>query len=387
MAAAEEQTRLQIGHVLFIDIVGYSKLLVNQQSELLRELNEVVSCTNEFREAEAEGKLIRLPTGDGMALVFRTDPEAPAQCALEIARALKEHPRIALRMGIHSGPVNEVVDVNRRQNIAGAGINMAQRVMDCGDAGHILVSKHVAEDLEQHDRWRPFLHDLGSCEVKHGVRIEISNLCSDEVGNPQRPKKLEAVRKHRAHVRWAEVAIGLLVLGAIVAAFMIVSRRPTTSLTAIPEKSIAVLPFVDMSAGTDQEYFSDGISEELLNLLAKIPQLQVTARTSSFAFKGKETGVPEIARTLHVAHVLEGSVRKAGNSVRITAQLIKAGTDTHLWSQTYDRKLDDVFAIQDEIAADVVKQLKVTLLGAAPKARTTDPEAYALYLQAVQLGW
>jgi len=384
--SSEEQTRLQIGHVLFIDIVGYSKLLVNEQSGLLRELNELVSGTREFREAEAEGKLIRLPTGDGMALVFRTDPEAPAQCALEIARALKEHPRIALRMGIHSGPVNEVVDVNQRQNIAGAGINMAQRVMDCGDAGHIFVSKHVAEDLEQHDRWRPLLHDLGSCEVKHGVRIEISNLYSDEVGNPQLPKKLEAVRKHRAHVRWAAVAIGLLVLGAIVAAFMILSRRPTMSLTAIPEKSIAVLPFVDMSAGKDQEYFSDGISEELLNLLAKIPQLQVTARTSSFAFKGKETGIPEIARTLHVAHVLEGSVRKAGNSVRITAQLIKAGTDTHLWSQTYDRKLDDIFAIQDEIAADVVKQLKITLLGAAPKARTTDPEAYALYLQAVQLG-
>jgi len=386
MAAAEEQTRLQIGHVLFIDIVGYSKLLGNQQSELLRELNEVVSGTNEFREAETEGKLIRLPTGDGMALVFRTDPEAAAQCALEIARALKEHPRIALRMGIHSGPVNEVVDVNQRQNIAGAGINTAQRVMDCGDAGHILVSKHVAEDLEQHDRWRPFLHELGTCEVKHGVRIDISNLYSDEVGNPQLPKKLQAVRKHRAHVRWAAVAIGLLVLGAIVAAFMIVSRRPTTSLTAIPEKSIAVLPFVNMSSDKEQEYFSDGISEELLNLLAKIPQLQVTARTSSFAFKGKEIGIPEIARTLHVAHVLEGSVRKAGNSVRITAQLVKAGTDTHLWSQTYDRKLDDIFAIQDEIAAHVVKQLKVTLLGAAPKVRTTDPEAYALYLQAIQLG-
>jgi TolB-like protein/Tfp pilus assembly protein PilF len=155
---------------------------------------------------------------------------------------------------------------------------------------------------------------------------------------------------------------------------------------SIAEHSIAVLPFVNMSSDKEQEYFSDGISEELLNLLAKIPQLQVTARTSSFAFKGKETGIPEIARTLHVAHVLEGSVRKAGNSVRITAQLIKAGTDTHLWSQTYDRKLDDIFAIQDEIAADVVKQLKVTLLGAAPKARTTDPEAYALYLQGIQLG-
>jgi TolB-like protein/cytochrome c-type biogenesis protein CcmH/NrfG len=392
----ETQDRLQIGHVLFIDIVGYSKLLVNEQTGLLRELNEVVSGTHEFREAEAADKLVRLPTGDGMALVFRTDPEAPAQCAVEIARALKEHPRIALRMGIHSGPVNEVIDVNQRQNIAGAGINLAQRVMDCGDAGHILVSKHVAEDLEQHDRWRPLLHDLGSAEVKHEVRIDISNLYSDEVGNPQLPQKFEAQKKHRAHVRWAGVAIGLLALGAFIAAFVIVSRRSLTprqdasaartEAAAISEKSIAVLPFVNMSDDKSNEYFSDGISEELLNLLAKIPQLQVTARTSSFAFKGKGTGIPEIARTLHVAHVLEGSVRKAGNSVRITAQLIKAGSDTHLWSQTYDRKLDDIFAIQDDIATDVVKQLKVTLLGAAPKARTTDPEAYGLYLRAVQLG-
>ena len=249
-----------------------------------------------------------------------------------------------------------------------------------------LVSKHVAEDLAEYERWRPFLHDIGTLEVKHGARVSVTNLCSDEIGNPNLPSKLQAVKRRHAHVRWAAVVIGLLVVGAIVAAFMIVSRRPTTSLTAIPEKSIAVLPFVNMSEDKTNEYFSDGISEELLNLLAKIPQLQVTARTSSFAFKGKEIGIPEIARTLHVAHVLEGSVRKAGNSVRITAQLVKAGTDTHLWSQTYDRKLDDIFAVQDEIAADVVKQLKVTLLGAAPKARTTDPEAYALYLQAVQLG-
>jgi TolB-like protein/Tfp pilus assembly protein PilF len=289
-------------------------------------------------------------------------------------------------MGIHSGPVNEITDLNEQANIAGAGVNIAQRMMDCGDAGHILLSRHVAEDLEQYPRWRSQLHDLGECEVKHGVRVGVTNLYSDEVGNPTLPSKLQAVKKHRSHVRWAQAAIGLLVLGAIVAAFMIVSRRPTTSLTAIPEKSIAVLPFVNMSDDKANEFFSDGISEELLNLLAKIPQLQVTARTSSFSFKGKEVAIPEIARTLHVANVLEGSVRKAGKSVRITAQLIKAGTDTHLWSQTYDRKLDDIFAVQDEIAADVVKQLKVTLLGAAPKARTTDPEAYALYLQAKQLG-
>jgi TolB-like protein/class 3 adenylate cyclase/Flp pilus assembly protein TadD len=385
-AEVKKEIELEIAHVLFLDIVGYSKLSVNEQHARVDALNGIVRLSEQFQKAEAANRILKIPTGDGMALVFYKSPEEPAQCAFEISRALKDNQRLQVRMGIHSGPVSGVVDVNERTNVAGAGINLAQRVMDCGDAGHILVSKHVAEDLAEYERWRPFLHDIGTFEVKHGVRVSVTNLYSDEVGNSQLPKKLEAVRKHRARVRWAAVATGLLVLGAIVASFMIVSRRPTTSLTAIPEKSIAVLPFVNMSEDKANEYFSDGISEELLNLLAKIPQLQVTARTSSFSFKGKEVAIPEIARTLHVANVLEGSVRKAGNSVRITAQLIKAGTDTHLWSQTYDRKLDDIFAIQDEIAADVVKQLKVTLLGAAPKARTTDPEAYALYLQAVQLG-
>jgi TolB-like protein/Flp pilus assembly protein TadD len=385
-AEVKKEIALEIAHVLFLDIVGYSKLSVNEQHARVEELNGIVRLSEQFQKAEAANRILKIPTGDGMALVFYRSPEEPAQCASEISRALKDNQRLQVRMGIHSGPVSGVVDVNERTNVAGAGINLAQRVMDCGDAGHILLSHHVAEDLAEYERWRPFLHDIGTFEVKHGVRVSVTNLYSDEVGNPNLPGKLQAVKKHHAHVRWAEVAIGLLVIGAIVAAFMIVSRRPTTSLTAIPEKSIAVLPFVNMSEDKANEYFSDGISEELLNLLAKIPQLQVTARTSSFSFKGKEVAIPEIARTLHVAHVLEGSVRKAGNSVRITAQLIKAGTDTHLWSQTYDRKLDDIFAIQDEIAADVVKQLKVTLLGAAPKARTTDPEAYALYLQAVQLG-
>src|SRR5436190_6929887 len=233
---SSEDTRLEIGHVLFIDIVGYSKLLVKQQSELLRELNEIVSGTNEFREAESAGKLIRLPTGDGMALVFRTNPEAPARCAMEIAQALKSPPAIQLRMGIHSGPVNEVVDVNQRANIAGAGINMAQRVMDCGDAGHILLSKHVAEDLEQDDRWRPLLHDLGTCEVKHGVRVGVTNLYSDEVGNPQLPKKFQALQKHRSRVRWAEVAIALLVIAAVAAAFLFVLRRPMQPALTVAEK-------------------------------------------------------------------------------------------------------------------------------------------------------
>src|SRR5690349_12062939 len=228
------EVKFEIGHVLFIDIVGYSKLLINQQSEQLETLRKIVRGTEQFGAAEAEGKLLRLPTGDGGALVFRNSPEAAVLCALEISRELKNHPELQVRMGIHSGPVNEITDLNQQANVAGAGINYAQRVMDCGDAGHILLSRHVAEDLETFDRWKPLVHDLGECEVKHGVRVGVTNLCSDEFGNPTLPSKLQAVRKHRSHVRWAQVAIGLLVLGAIVAAFFYVSRRPTTSLTAIP---------------------------------------------------------------------------------------------------------------------------------------------------------
>src|SRR5256886_12428644 len=171
--------KFEIGHVLFIDIVGYSKLLITEQSEQIRTLKEIVRGTEQFRSAQAEGKLLRLPTGDGGALVFRNSPEAPALCALEISKALKDHPELRVRMGIHSGPVNEVVDLNEQANIAGAGINIAQRVMDCGDARHILVSKRVADDLEQYEHWRRLLHELGPCEVKHGVRIDLAHLYSD----------------------------------------------------------------------------------------------------------------------------------------------------------------------------------------------------------------
>jgi len=286
-------------------------------------------------------------------------------------------------MGIHSGPVNEITDLNAQANIAGAGINFAQRVMDCGDAGHILLSQHVADDLVHYPRWQPYLHPLGECEVKHGVRLSMTNLYSEEFGNPKLPSKLQAARTHRVHVRWAEVGAGLLVLALIIGGVFYFSRPPTI---AADNNSIAVLPFVNMSEDKEQGYFSDGISEELLNLLSKIPQLKVAARTSSFSFKGKGVEIPEIARQLHVANVLEGSVRRSGDQLRITAQLIRAAEGYHLWSETYDRKMDDIFKIQDEIAGEVVKELKVKLLGAAPKVRTTDPKAYALFLQARELG-
>src|SRR5437879_174661 len=194
MPPEHSDVKFEIWHVLFIDIVGYSKLLINEQSEQLQKLKEIVRGTEQFRLAEGEGKLLRLPTGDGGALVFRNSPEAPVLCALEIGKALKSHPELRVRMGIHSGPVNEVTDLNEQANIAGAGINIAQRVMDCGDAGHILVSKRVGDDLEQYAQWRSLLHELGECEVKHGLRISLLNLYGDEAGNPELPEKFRQTK-------------------------------------------------------------------------------------------------------------------------------------------------------------------------------------------------
>src|SRR6266550_7031428 len=195
LAEVKEQIRLEVAHVLFIDVVGYSKVSINEQRTVVDELTTIVRDSDQYQKAEAAGRLIKIPTGDGMALVFYTTQEAPAQCAVEISRARKEHPRLELRMGVHSGPVSGVIDVNGHANLAGAGLNIAQRVMDCGDAGHIMLSKRVAEDLAEYEQWRPLLHDLGTCEVKHGVSVAIVNLHADEVGNAKLPRKFETLRK------------------------------------------------------------------------------------------------------------------------------------------------------------------------------------------------
>src|SRR5256884_3875033 len=205
-AEVKKEIQLEIAHVLFLDIVGYSKLSVNEQHARVEELNEIVRLCEQFRKAEAASRLLKIPTGDGMALVFYKSPEEPAQCAVEISRALKDNARLQVRMGIHSGPVSGVVDVNERTNVAGAGINIARRVMDCGDAGHILLSKHVAEDLAEYERWRPFLHDIGAFEVKHGVHVSVTNLYSDEIGNAKLPRRFETVQKRRKRLRWVETA-------------------------------------------------------------------------------------------------------------------------------------------------------------------------------------
>src|SRR2546423_519442 len=230
-AEVKKQIELEIAHVLFIDIVGYSKLSINDQHAAVEELNQIVRASEQFQNAEAAARLIKIPTGDGMALVFYKSPEEPVKCAREISRALKEHRQ--LRMGVHSGPVSGVIDVNGQPNLAGAGLNMAQRVMDCGDAGHILLSKRVADDLGEYEHWRPLLHDLGTCEVKHGVRVSVVNLYGDQAGYAQLPKKFQALKKRGTRVRWTAIAAALLALGAIIAGSVMFSPyRVRSTLTA-----------------------------------------------------------------------------------------------------------------------------------------------------------
>ena len=366
----------------------------------MRELNEIVRGTEQFRRANRDDKLLQLPAGDGMALVFRDSPESPAQCAIEIHRALQTHSRLPIRMGIHSGPVNEVTDVNNRANIAGAGINMAQRVMDCGDVGHILTSKHVAEDLENHPRWQPHLHHLGECEVKHGVRLEIVNLYANEFGNSQLPEKIRRARENerqatrRRRRTYAFIVASLFIAAALIIGSWIFHRRTRPTLfndsAAIPEKSIAVLPFENLSDDKQNAYFADGVQDEILTDLAKIADLKVISRTSVRPYKsGVARNLRQIGKELGVSHLLEGSVQRANGKVRVNAQLMDARSDAHVWAQTYDRDLTDVFAIQSEIAKTIAQQLQAKLSAseqvAIAEPPTSDLFAYDLYVHAKAL--
>ncbi|PYK87741.1 MAG: hypothetical protein DME40_13790, partial [Verrucomicrobia bacterium] len=368
-AEVSKEIELEIAYVLFIDIVGYSKLVTHEQRRLLELLNRIVREAEHFRAAEANGRLITVPTGDGMALVFYNTPEAPVECALEITRAAKENPELKLRMGIHSGPVSGVVDVSGRSNIAGAGINIAQRVMDCGDAGHVLVSKHMAEDLEQYGHWKRHLHDLGECEVKHGARISVVNLYTENLGNPEVPQKFRQARKGTAPVvreksgrgkSWI-IAAGLIVLAALAIGGLLLMRRSAsvgnreTTASAVPEKSIAVLPFENLSEDKANAYFADGIQDEILTRLAKIADLKVISRTSTQHYKSAPDNLPE------------------------------AANDSHIWADTYDRKLTDIFSVESDVAKAIADQLRVKLTGQEERvitAKPTDsPEAYDAYLR------
>jgi TolB-like protein/class 3 adenylate cyclase/Tfp pilus assembly protein PilF len=377
-AEVKKEIELEIAHVLFIDAVGYSKLLIDEERDLIDTLNQLVRGTAEFRSAEAAGKLIKIATGDGMVLVFYNRPEAPVECALQISRALKEHPEFQIRMGVHSGPVSGVIDVNERANVAGAGINVARRVMDCGDAGHILLSQHVADDLEQYGRWRPHLYDLGECEAKHGARVHVFNFYTGELGNPELPEKFRQVARSEAakkstSLKWALI-VGAGVLITAVSLFMLdrfrTMRLKSASAQAdrgalslpIPEKSIGILPFKNLSDEKENAYFADGVQDEILSDLARIADLKVISRTSVMQYRsGVARNLREIGQQLGVAHLVEGSVQRAGNRVRVNAQLLDARTDRQLWAQTYDRDLADVFAIQSEIATAIADQLQAKL--------------------------
>ncbi len=452
MADEQKAKRLEIAHVLFMDIVGYSKLLTDEQSEALQELNQVVRSTEAAREAEAAGALTVLPTGDGMALVFTRSVEEPAECALEISQALRAQPSLPVRMGIHSGPIHHVKDANGRENIAGVGINIAQRVMDCGDAGHILVSKRVADDLAQQRRWQPYIHELGDVEVKHGVVVSLVNLYAETIGNPTPPARLG---KARGGVRALSkgtrrglspaaraifIIVGLFIALTFVLAIVSVifapaimrtlDKRGLTTLpqptatappsladtiksavakqitdelqgelsrkknaavqppptgSAIPEKSIAVLPFENLSDDKSNAYFAEGIQDEILTRLSKIADLKVISRTSTQKYKSAPDNLREIGQQLGVANLLEGSVQKSGNAVHINVQLIKTATDEHVWAESYDRELQNIFGVEGEVAGAIADQLNAKLsgkekreLGARP---TKNPDAYDAYLR------
>ena len=397
MSESNLDLRLEIAHVLFIDIVGYSKLLINEQHEMLQKLNQIVRGTEAFQRAEAAGKLIRFPTGDGMALVFSTTPDAPVQCALQISKALQSHPELEVRMGVHSGPVSGIMDVNDRSNIAGTGINMAQRIMDCGDAGHILLSKRVAEDLEQFRQWRPHLHDLGECEVKHGVRVHVFNLYTDELGNPAIPEKLKEAKQPATRITGVRffrkpAAIAAVLLLAIAAAIGLsllahhASPKSTTAGgTAAPPttgRRIAVLPFKPLVAENRDQVLELGMADSLIAKLSNSREIVVSSLTSVRKYSGLEQDPVAAGRELQVSSVLEGNVQKSGDHIRVTARLIKVADGVSLWAGTFDEKFTDVFAVQDVISQKVADALRLSgeEKNRLTKRYTDNVEAYQLYL-------
>jgi adenylate cyclase len=392
MANAGPEPKFEVGHVLMIGVVGHAGMLVDRQQKILADLNEIVRNTARFRVADVAGKLLQLPTTDGMALAFFKDPEAALDCAMEIARTIKKHRKIRLRMGIHSGTINRRADGKGDANVAGAGIGLARRVMSCGDAGHILLARRVAYELAPIPRWNPHLYELGECEVEPGERISLVNFYTDKVGNPKLPRKMKwalwkAALRTTKPVWLLRGLIALVILG--IAGGIFVYRRefiePPAPPPSPPEKSIAILPFADLSQPRDQEYLCDGLSEEILNVLARAGGMRVIAHTSSFSFKGKDLAATEIAKKLRVASVLEGTVRRDGNLIEITADLINARDGFHIWSDTFERDMQGLFAVQEEIARGIVDTLKIK--PATPPSVRPQPntEAYELYLRGLFL--
>ncbi|CAN5589514.1 adenylate/guanylate cyclase domain-containing protein [soil metagenome] len=394
-----EERQLKIAHVLFIDIVGYSKLLTDQQRELLRLLNEVVRTTEQFRAAELADQLVRLPTGDGMALAFFNSPDAPVRCAMEIDQRLKEYPQLNVRMGIHSGPVDVVHDVNDRTNVAGAGINMAQRVMDCADAGHILLSKRVADDLAQYERWQPHLYDLGVCEVKHGVEIELVNLYDSQAGNPEPPEKFK--RKHEAHAAMvSRAAVGrrrklvLATVAAIAVATAAVAawfwfgsdalQTRSARLAAQSANSVAILPFKPIVAEASDPVLEMGMADSLITQLSGSGDVIVLSLTSVRSYGGLDQDPLDAGRRLGVQSVLEGTVQKLGDRLRVSVRLLRVSDGASLLSEEFRERFTDVFAVQETISQKIAEALALRLKPEGQrrltKRYTDNVAAYQLYL-------
>jgi TolB-like protein/class 3 adenylate cyclase/Tfp pilus assembly protein PilF len=369
-----------LAHVLFMDIVGCSKLPSDEQKRIVGRLQELVRASAEFQRSRDSDQLISLPTGDGMALAFFNKLDAAVQCALEVTKSIQAESLCQIRMGVNTGPVFIMEDINHKSNISGAGINRAERVMSCGEDGHILLSGNVAESLRHLSNWRDKIHEIGQCQVKDGW-THVWSLVDGAAGNPAVPKR----SKRRVRRRRQMIAAGVAVLALTVAASAFwLGRLQLSPELSMDQASTAVLPFADISPEKNQEYFSDGLAEELLNELAKIPGLRVAGRTSSFQFKNKAGDPRLIGEKLKVASLLEGSVRIQGNRASISVHLIRAADGIYLWSQQFDRELNDILAVQEEIARAVTGALKITLLDdktASPSAKRANADAYNAYLQ------
>lgn len=439
-SAGGEPGRLEIAHVLFTDIVGYSKLPMDKQTVALQRLNRLIRDNSEFRRAEAADRLIRLPVGDGIALVFFGDAESALHCARELSLSLRAALDLKLRMGVHTGPVYRVADINTHMNVAGDGINMAQRVMDCGDAGHILVSDTVANVLGSLRTWAGQLHGLGEAEVKHGVRVHIFNVYADGYGNAVMPEKLRLARTPTAHsappaqqpaaqgpatsgergtnsngdacpadgdeaacpVRSAahdankagwRTLLSRRGLPPLLAALMLLfavawyAKLFRSAPVAAPHyeiKSLAVLPLDNLSGDSSQDYFADGMTEALSTNLAKIGAVRVISRPSVMHYRATNKSIQEIARELNVDAIIRGSVQRSGESVLITVQLIHAATEKHLWADSYERDVRDILKLQSEVARAVAREIQIELTPheqtQLANVGTVNPKAYDYFL-------
>ncbi|MGA8676697.1 MAG: adenylate/guanylate cyclase domain-containing protein [Candidatus Acidiferrales bacterium] len=365
-ADPRQTTKLEMAHVLFMDIVGYSKLPMDHQEAVLHSLQVVVSTTSEFLRAQSSNEIIRLPTGDGMALVFFGDAEAAARCALEVSRALKSHPEIPLRMGLHSGPVYRVTDINTNQNVAGGGINIAQRVMDCGDAGHILASQSVADVLGQLSSWKDCLHDLGEAEVKHGVRVHLYNLYTDEAGNAGLPQKLHMAQKTASTVRSKakrkKRALGVVVAGAI-AALAIGGFLYPRRAHALTDKDTIVL--ADFANSTGDPVFDDTLETGLSVSLQQSPFLsvlsysQVTKTLQLMARPASTKLTPEVAREL---------CQRAGSKAYLAGSIGSLGSEYVLGLKAVNCRSGDTLA-EDQVTAASKEKVLDALGEAASKLR------------------